>query len=169
VFSINATLGVCALAAVLASGASGRQTAHGCRGAALAGRFAVVPGSAGAGSISYALRLRNVSASACTLTGLPSGRLLGLRKDALPTHVRADRPGAHAGLVTLRPGRVAVATARFSPDVPGVGETMMGPCEPTAHWFRVTARAGGTTMVGLAPPTPVCEHGQLRFSAYRPG
>ena len=45
----------------------------------------------------------------------------------------------------------------------------MGPCEQTAHWFRVTARAGGTTMVELAPPTPVCEHGQLRFSAYRPG
>jgi len=30
----------------------------------------------------------------------------------------------------------------------------------------VTGQGGGTTTVKLAPPTPVCERGQLQFSAY---
>jgi hypothetical protein len=41
-----------------------------------------------------------------------------------------------------------------------------GPCEPKAYWFRVTAPGGGTTTVKVLPPTPVCEHGTLSFSAY---
>jgi hypothetical protein len=39
-------------------------------------------------------------------------------------------------------------------------------CEPTAYWFRVDGQGGGTTKVQLTPATPVCEHGQLNFSAY---
>lgn len=143
-----------------------------CAGSQLAGRFVLIPGSAGAGSVSYRLVLRNTSARECTLTGLPSGRLLDRSRRPLPTHVRAAFPGAlTAVLVRLRPDRVARATARFSPDVPGTGEPVAPGsrnCEPTASWFQALAPGGGTTRTPVVPPTPVCEHGTLRFSAYGP-
>ena len=132
-----------------------------CVGAQMRGTFAVIPGSAGAGNIVYKLTLTNVSWKRCSLTGLPQVTLLAKDKQRLPTHVRAAKPGAlTAPLVTLRHGQRTVATARFSPDVTGVGE--MGPqCEPKAYWLRVLGR-----LVAIAPPTPVCEHGQLQFTAY---
>ena len=138
-----------------------------CSGSQLAGRFAAVYGSAGAGNIVYKLTLKNISSRTCTVTGLPQGQLLGKTKAKVPTHVRA----AHANqltaiLVTLAPGASAYATARFSPDVPGPGEHTLGQCEPKSYWFRVSAPGGGTTTVSVLPPTPVCEHGTLSFSAY---
>ena len=157
------------LATGAASCASAATHATGrCAGAQLAGTFKVVPGSAGAGNIVYALTLKNVSKSTCRVTGLPAGRLLGKTGKQLPTHVVPAFKGALAAvLVTLAPGRSTRATARFSPDVPGTGEPTSGrQCEPTAYWFRVTGQGGGTTKVGLRPATPVCEHGQLQFSAY---
>jgi hypothetical protein len=158
-----------ALALGLVSTAGAAHTLGRCRGAQLAGTFAVVPGSAGAGNITYVLRLKNISASACTVTGLPQGALLGRARKALPTRVRAAFPGTlSAILVKLAPGRSTRATARFSPDVPGTGEQMTGRCEPPAWWFRVTGQGGGTTLVKVAPPTSVCERGQLSFSAYGP-
>ena len=69
-------------------------------------------------------------------------------------------------LVRLAPGASTRATARFSPDVPGPGEGGRARCEPVAYFFRVTAPAGDTTKAGMKPPTPVCEHGRLFFSAY---
>jgi hypothetical protein len=128
----------------------------------------VVYGSAGAGNIVYKLTLKNTSSTPCTVSGLPQGELLGKTRTKLPTHVRA----AHANqltavLVTFAPGDSASATARFSPDVPGTGEQTIGRCEPKAYWFRVRAPGGGTTTVKLAPPTSVCEHGTLSFSAYK--
>lgn len=156
------------LLAVAASGAAASSRVAPCRGAQLAGTFSVVRGSAAAGNISYRLVLRNVSTSECTVTGLPQGRLLGKTGKALPTHVRAAFPGAlTAVLVHLAPGARTKATARFSPDVPGPGEPTSGMnCEPVAYWFRVALDGGGTTKVKLSPVTPVCEHGQLLFSAY---
>jgi hypothetical protein len=141
-----------------------------CRGTQLAGTFKVVPGSPGAGNIVYALVLRNTSASQCQVTGLPQGRLLDRSGKPLPTHVIPAFMGALAApLVRLSPGATTRATARFSPDVPGPGEPVAGKrCERTSYWFRVTAQGGGTTKVKLAPATPVCEHGQLQFSAYGP-
>jgi hypothetical protein len=127
----------------------------------------MVPGSAGAGNIVYRLTLKNRSALPCTVTGLPSGQLLGRLHNPLPTHVRAANPGAlTAVLVTLLPGQSTVATARFSPDVPGPGETTMRRCEPPSYWFRVRAQGGGITIVPVKPPTSVCEHGTLSFTAY---
>jgi hypothetical protein len=162
-----AALVVGAVAALSASTAFGHRTAAQCAGGQLAGRFAVIPGSPGAGNISYKLTLKNTSATACTVTGLPQGQLLGKTKRTLPTHIRAARPGQlTAILVTLVPGGSTYATARFSPDVPGPGEQTPGACEPTSYWFRVSARGGGTTTVKVMPPTPVCEHGTLSFSAY---
>ena len=167
------TVLVLAVVAGTASTAGAALTAHAtrdlarCRGAQLAGGFAVVPGSAGAGNITYALKLKNTSVTACTVTGLPAGRLLGRYRATLPTHVRAAFPGVlTAILVTLRPGRSTRATARVSPDVPGPGEGGSARCEPVAYWFRVAAQGGGSTTVKIAPPTSVCEHGQLLFSAY---
>jgi Protein of unknown function (DUF4232) len=154
--------------ALLAPTASGRTTTASCKGGQLAGTFKVVAGSAGAGNIVYALVLKNVSTRACSVTGLPQGRLLDRLGKPLPTHVRAAFPGAlSAVLVRLAPGRTTRATARFSPDVPGPGEPVTATrCEPVAHWFRVAGQGGGTTRVKMTPATPVCEHGQLQFSAY---
>jgi hypothetical protein len=162
-----AALIVGAVAALSASAAFGHRTATSCAGTQLAGRFAVVYGSEGAGNIVYKLTLKNISPKTCTVTGLPQGQLLAKTKSKLPTHVRA----AHANqltaiLVTLKHGGSTYATARFSPDIPGTGEQMTGQCEPKSYWFRVNAPGGGTTTVQVAPATPVCEHGTLSFSAY---
>ncbi len=163
-----AALIVAATAALSASTAFGHQSIAMCAGTQLtSGRFAAVYGSAGAGNIVYKLTLKNTSAAKCTVTGLPEGQLLGKSKAKVPTHVRA----AHANqltaiLVTLVPGASTYANARFSPDVPGPGEQTLGQCEPQAYWFRVRAPGGGTATVKLVPPTPVCEHGTLSFSAY---
>jgi Protein of unknown function (DUF4232) len=156
---------------VLVAGASGAGAAThlmSCKGSQLGGTFRYVPGSAGAGNLVYALVLKNVSSSECDVTGLPQGRLLNKAGKPLPTHVRAAFPGAlSAVLVRLAPGRSTKATARFSPDVPGPGAPVAGRnCEPKSYWFRVTGQGGGTTKVKLSPATPVCEHGQLQFSAY---
>jgi hypothetical protein len=161
-------LGLVVLAAAAASSAGAATRFTSCTGSQLSGTFKVVPGSAGAGNIVYALVLKNVSAHQCTVSGLPQGRLLNKAGKALPTHVRAAFPGAlTAVLVRLAPGKSTKATARFSPDVPGVGEPVAARnCEPVSYWFRVTGQGGGTTKVKLSPATPVCEHGQLSFSAY---
>jgi Tfp pilus assembly protein FimT len=156
------------LAATFVAAATASTRAASCAGSQLAGSFSVVRGSAGAGNITYKLVLKNVSSRECVVTGLPQGRLLGKAGKPLPTHVKAAFPqGLTAILVHLAPGATTFATARFSPDVPGVGEPAAGTkCEPTSWWFRVTGQGGGTTKVKLAPPTPVCEHGRLLFSAY---
>lgn len=136
-----------------------------CGAAQLHGRFAEIPGSAGAGNVVYALTLQN-SGATCFVTGLPVVTLVGRNGRALATHPTAAQPGAGtAVLVTLPPRGRARATARFSPDVPGPGET--APCEPTAFSLRVRAQGGGTVRVPVVPPTPVCEHGALQLSVFR--
>jgi hypothetical protein len=153
-----------ACAAGAASG--GGSPAPPCRAKDMQGRFAVIPGSAGAGNIVYALTLTNRSDEACSISGLPRVRLLGRRGLALPTHVVAARPGEAAVLVTLRPGARARATARFSPDVPGRGEPADAPCQRTAARLRVRL-AGGGLLAPIVPPTRVCSRGLLQFSVYR--
>lgn len=149
---------------------SAGSAAAACAGDALRGTFAVVPGSAGAGQISYGLRLTNTSGSACFLSGLPLVTLLDAHGAPLPTHPTAARPGLPTAVrVILRPGDSASAVARFSPDVPGVGEGHPGRCEPTAATVRMTAPGGGTVDAPVRPQTPVCEHGALRFSVFSAG
>jgi hypothetical protein len=139
-----------------------------CTGADLTGTFAVVPGSAGAGNIVYALKLRNRSTHACTVAGLPDVSLLGRGGSALPTHVRPALPNRLTSvLVRIAPGHTTRATARFSPDVPGLSEPVSGTqCEPKAYHLAVHAPGGGKAVVPIDPPTPVCEQGQLQLSAY---
>jgi hypothetical protein len=139
-----------------------------CTGRQLIGSFARIYGSAGAGNVSYALRLKNRSRTTCFVSGLAGMRLLGRTGRPLPTHVQpAFRQGLTAARVVLRPGGRAKATARFSPDVPGVGEPVDHTvCEPTAYRARVTPPpGGGTLVVPVAPPTPVCEHGLMFLSS----
>jgi hypothetical protein len=152
----------------VAAGTSQTEAAAPCPAGDLTGSFSEIPGSAGAGQISYALDLKNTSGSSCFVTGLPAVRLLGAGGTALPTKVAAERPGANPGVkVSLAPGASARTQARFSPDVPGVGEgTAGGPCEPKAVQMRVTAPGGGTVVVPVEPPTSVCEHGSLRFDVF---
>jgi hypothetical protein len=142
------------------------QMASPCTGAELAGTFAAVPGSAGAGNIVYALRLNNRSTAACTVTGIPGITLLDRRGKKLPTHPLPAHPGAlTAVLVTLAPGKTATATARFSPDVPGTGEPVSGRrCEPVAYSLLVRPNGGGTLRAPIRPATPVCEHGGMSWS-----
>jgi hypothetical protein len=161
---------VCAVLAVLAVGVATSASPAGpapCRGGALRGSFAYVPGSAGAGNVVYALRLRNVSAATCTVTGLPQVRLLDRLRRGLPTHATAAHPGQlTAILVRLAPGGWTSASARFSPDVPGPGEGGRKQCEPLARALRVSAPGGGAAVVPVQPATPVCEHGGMSLSAY---
>jgi len=138
-----------------------------CTGSMLHGTFRVVEGSAGAGQISYALTLTNASRQACFVSGLPVVQLLSASGAALPTNVSAAHPGEQtAAKVSLAPGGSATAEARFSPDVPGVGDQQGGQCQPAAALMRVTATGGGTLVVPLQPPTSVCEKGSLRFDVF---
>jgi hypothetical protein len=159
-------LSLLALPALAGSAAGGARAVPSCRGADLRGVFAVVNGSAGAGGISYDLRLQNRSYAKCFVSGIPSLRLLRASGAALPTKVVPDTPGALTGAkVVLKPGGYAAATARFSPDIPGPGEPPNGPCEGKAFKLRVSPAGGGSLTIAVAPPTPVCEHGRLNLTA----
>jgi hypothetical protein len=164
---------LCAIVLALV-GASARQAGSSpsapCTAAQLAGTFAAVPGSAGAGNIVYALRLQNTATASCFVTGIPDLQLLGRNGKRLPTHVAPSHPGALTAVrVDLPPGRAAKATARFSPDVPGVGEGTKGPCEQTAYKLRVAPVGGGTLLAPVKPPTAVCEHGTMTLSVLTAG
>jgi hypothetical protein len=153
------------LALFAVASVSARPSAPACAASRLGGVFAVVPGSAGAGGISYDLRLRNTSAGACALHGVPRLRLLGKTGNALPTKVRPDVPGAlTSSSVTLAPGAYAASTARFSPDIPGPGEPQTKQCEPTAFRLKVWPVGGGTLAIPVSPHTPVCEHGTMTLT-----
>jgi hypothetical protein len=162
---MSALLGV--LGAVLALAAS-PATVQPCAATQLTGSFMQIYGSAGAGGISYRLRLRNRSPRTCFVSGLAGLRLLSQGGRPLPTKVTpAFRPGLTAVRVVLRPGHAAKADARFSPDIPGPGEPQTrGPCEPKAYRVRVTPPPGvGTLVVPVLPPTSVCEHGGMSLKA----
>ena len=140
------------------------SAAGACAAGDVSGSFAVIRGSAGAGQISYELTLSNSSTSDCFVSGIPDVRLLDAAGTPLPTHAEAAQPGtALAAKIELKPGDSAYAEARFSPDVPGVGEQQSGACEPKAARLRVSLRGAGSTEVPVQPPTPVCSQGTLRF------
>jgi Protein of unknown function (DUF4232) len=134
-----------------------------CMGTQLAGVFVVVPGSAGAGQISYSLTVKNSSQIPCSVQGIPQGTLLGVSGTPLPTHVKSAGGGGRR--IVLPPGASATAQARFSPDVAGTGDSQSGACQPAAHTFQLTA-SGGVTEASMKPPTSVCQQGTLNFEAF---
>jgi hypothetical protein len=141
------------------------MAAPACAAKNLSGKFVLVPNSQGAGNVLYTVQLENRSSEACFVSGIPGLRLVGKTGKLLPTHVSPAHPGALTAIkVTLPPGGYAAATARFSPDVPGVGEGHKGPCEATAYKLRVAPTGGGTLLAPISPPTPVCEHGGMTLT-----
>lgn len=155
------------LSALALAGGGASAPTPACGGSQLAGTFAVIPGSAGAGNIVYSLRVRFLSGRTCFVYGVPRLQLLDRLRQPLPTKVvPAFRPGLMAVRVPLRPGYGAKASARFSPDIPGPGEPQTGTqCERRSYYVRVTPPPGrGTFVAPVRPPTPVCEHGRLSVS-----
>jgi hypothetical protein len=136
-----------------------------CTGDQLSGNFQAVGGSGAAGQISYDLRLTNTSQTSCYVIGLPRVQLLNANKSRLPTHVVAAGSGSGEQVV-LAAGNTAHAQARFSPSVPGSGDSQSGRCQPEAWYLRVSPGGGGTVDVQIAPPTSVCERGTLNFDVY---
>ena len=135
-----------------------------CTGTQLAATFSVIPNSAGAGQIAYALDVQNSSQSGCSLDGVPKAKLLAANGTPLPTHVKAA--GADGKRIVLPPGASATAQARFSPDIAGQGDSQSGTCQPQAHTLEVTAEGGGVTEAAIKPPTSVCVQGTLNFQAF---
>jgi hypothetical protein len=134
-----------------------------CTGLQLTGTFALVPGSAGAGQIAYALTVKNTSHGRCSVRGAPRALLLGVSGAALPTRVTAS---GGARQIVLEPGASAVADARFSPDIAGNGDSQSGACQPEAHTLQVTTSGGGVFDAPIRPPTSVCQQGSLDFEAF---
>lgn len=139
------------------------SSADPCLGSDLSGTFALVPGSAGAGQISYSLTVKNTSDSPCSVRGIPQATLLGASGTPLPTLVKGAK-GARG--IVLPPGASATAQARFSPDVAGDGDSQTGSCQPVAHTLQVGAGGGGVTEIPIKPPTSVCERGTLNFESF---
>jgi uncharacterized protein DUF4232 len=156
------TLTVTTIRTVTTTGSA--TSAAPCTGAQLTGTFALVPGSAGAGQIEYALTVRN-GGSPCSLHGVPTATLLAASGAPLPTHVRPAGGGVPRRVV-LQHGASAVADARFSPSVPGQGDSQSGVCQPTAHTLQVTPSGGGVMDATITPPTSVCEQGTLQFESF---
>jgi hypothetical protein len=162
------TVRVTTTTAAAAGGSSGAG-ATACTGDAMAGTFRVIPGSAGAGQISYRLRVTNASPVACYVSGLPDAQLLSAAGTDLPTNVVAAQPGQSTSThVVLQPNDAATADARFSPDVPGGSEPADAACEPKAFTLRL-AFGGAPLDVNVTPPTPVCERGTLQFAVFSAG
>jgi hypothetical protein len=135
--------------------------ASACKGSDLSGTFSVEEGSAGAGGISYALRVTNDSQSECFLAGVPEVQLVDANANELQTRATEREPDT-AVKVTLAPGATAMVEARFSPSVT--------PCNRTpAATLRVTATGGGTLDAPFAPATPVCDGGAMVLSAFAAG
>jgi Protein of unknown function (DUF4232) len=144
----------------------GTSAANACTGDAMSGTFKAVPGSPGAGTIVYRLRVTNTSPVSCYVAGLPQVQLLGANGSDLPTHVVPEQQGLDTSAkIVLQPNGSASADARFSPDVNGTGDSTTGQCQPKSVTMRV-AFGGAPLDVAVNPPTPVCEQGQLQFKLF---
>jgi hypothetical protein len=148
---------LCALSCVLAAqaAASAGRALAACSGSHLTGRVA---GSSGAaGTISMAIRLRNVSNRACTMTGYPRLRILD-GTTRLPTRV------THGGLsflnrpvtrVRVAPGGVATILVAYE-DVPVGNETTC----PSGTALLVRP-PGSLSAVRVRATTTACGRGHL--------
>ncbi len=120
-----------------------------------------VPGSSGAGHVEADIAFQNTSSHDCTVTGFPRVTLYDAAQHILPTTVTNSEP-ALASPLTVAPGAWIHSELRYSPDIPGPGESQTGPCEPLASYALV--RLPGDTAFAHVPldvPTTVCEQGAL--------
>jgi hypothetical protein len=145
-----------------------------CHTSGLTGRWALVPGSAGAGHVVAQVTLTNRTRSTCRVYGYIGMQLLGSGGSTVPTNVTRTGPGA-AATISLAPGASAVTDVRFSPDIPGPGEPQSGACEPAAYSVQITPPDETTQLVsqifvnGAASHETVCERGLLQIGpVHRP-
>ena len=131
------------------------------------GTFKVVPGSAGAGSISYRLRVVNNSGSACAFSRAPALLLLDRNGHALPSHATFPHPTSVT--LNIAAGKAAIAQARFSPDMPSGGEPQTGACEKRAFKLRIRTGPTNSVTIPVKPPTSVCGRGAMAFRAIHQG
>jgi Protein of unknown function (DUF4232) len=149
-----------------------RQPAPGrCAASALAGSVLGTEGTAG--TFWYTVQLRNASAGACTVKGVPQVRLLG--GQAQPVTAPSQPEGPTGSLVVLRPGQAA----RFVFHEPNACDTVVA-----GSRLQVTLPSGqGSLIVPLAAETtfgtcvrigvrrlegPTTAHGPVVDSAPRP-
>lgn len=160
-------LAIVASALAVGAGAAGGAGSAACTLSSFKGTFKVVPGSAGAGSIVYKLRVVNNSGSACAFSTAPALRLLDKHGHALPTH--AKFPASQVATISIAPGKAAIATARFSPDMPSGGEPQSGPCEKRAFKLRIRTGPTNAVTIPVKPATKVCGRGSMVFKAIHQG
>ena len=129
-----------------------------CAGSDLTASFNQLAGSAGAGHISYVLKLTNTSASTCAL------RLVGVQLLDAKGHDVPTLAAPSAIPTDLSAGASRKYEARFSPDVAGVGDNQTGACEPVASTLRVLVGSDSVD-APIKPPTSVCEQGSIQFRA----
>jgi len=126
-----------------------RQPAPGrCAASALAGSVLGTEGAAG--TFWYTVQLRNASAGACAVKGVPQVRLLG--GQAQPVTAPSQPEGPAGSLVVLRPGQAA----RFVFHEPNACDTVVA-----GSRLRVTLPSGqGSLIVPLAAETAfgTCVH-----------
>ena len=128
-----------------------------CTGAELRATFDVVPGSAGAGNIVYALKITNTTSNPCELI-IVGFQLLTSSGAFNPTNVTPPPPASLGANESLG------YHARFSPDVPGPGETTPGACEPTSATLRIDVGSGSVD-APISPATAVCEKGTMSLTS----
>jgi hypothetical protein len=131
------------------------------------GTFKVVPGSAGAGHISYRLRVVNNSGATCAFSTAPAILLLDKNGHALPSHATFPHPSSATRPIAA--GKAAIADARFSPDIPSGGEPQSGACEKKAFRLRIRTGPTNAVTVPVKPPTSVCGRGAMSFRAIHQG
>jgi hypothetical protein len=133
------------------------------------GTWKQVVGSAGAGQVSADLAFQNASGHTCTVAGFPRITLYTASGTALSTTVTDVQAGT-AGRLTVPAGGWIHSELRYSPNIPGPGESQTGPCEPAAGYALVrlpddTAAARAE----LTPPTSVCGRGAIQAKAFAAG
>lgn len=140
-----------------------------CDAASLSGSFAVILGSQGAGNVAARLVLTNHTASPCTTGGYVGLQLVGSNGASLPTNVQRAAGVAPGANFVLGPGASASMSARFSPDVPGPGDSQTGACQPSAAATLVIAPNGMHQFQVPGPASPVCERGTLSITPLQAG
>lgn len=150
-------LAVCAAACALGAQAAAApdRALRACSGSHLAGRVA---GSSGAaGTISLAIRLRNVSNRACTMSGYPRLRIVNgtTRLPTRVTHGRLPLLERPVKRVRLAPGGVATILVAYE-DVPVGKETR---CRSGDALLVRPPRSGSAVRVRAA--TTACGRGRL--------
>lgn len=140
-----------------------------CTVANLQATFSVIPNSQGAGNEVARIVLTNSGSTVCQTYGYVGMLLLGANGAALPTDVVRVPGTSNYPIINLAPGASASATARFSPDIPGTGDSQTGACQPTATSTEITPPDNTAHLIVPGPGTSVCEGGTMSVGPLQSG